>query len=98
MALGTYQRIIPITLIEARLQMRDQQTSVNNKQTNPVTSFKGRAAAFYFLLAVTIVEMIGFLIFCREAKPAKETNTESCSTSQDDLQVGKSETSKATKV
>jgi len=42
------------------------QTNVDSKQPDPSTSYKGRQAAFWFLLGVIVVEVIAFLIFFKE--------------------------------
>jgi len=41
------------------------QQNVDDKQPNPETTYKGRQAGFWFLVAVIIVEMIAFVIFYR---------------------------------
>jgi hypothetical protein len=49
------------------------QANVNNRQPDPVKSFKGHAAVFWFLLGLIVVEMIGFWVFFKESSaPASE--------------------------
>lgn len=44
------------------------QTNVDDKQSDPVMSYKGRAAGFWFLLGLAVVEIIAFWIFYSEKK------------------------------
>jgi nitrate/nitrite transporter NarK len=41
------------------------QSNVDNKQPNPITSYKGRAAGCWFLLGLVIIEMTAFWAFFR---------------------------------
>jgi hypothetical protein len=41
------------------------QQNIDGRQPDPEGTFKGRRAGFWFLVAVIVVEMIGFVIFYR---------------------------------
>lgn len=45
------------------------QTNVNEKQSDPVGSYKGRAAVFWFLVGLIGVELVGFWVFFRDTRP-----------------------------
>lgn len=45
------------------------QQNVDKKQADPATTYKGRQAGFWFLVAVIIVELIAFIIFYRTPAP-----------------------------
>jgi len=71
------------------------QTNVDSKQSDPATSYKGRQAAFWFLLGLIVVEVIAFLIFFKDPSvPAggdSRPDLDSDSLSQTDLGSPKQE-------
>lgn len=51
------------------------QQNVDAKQPDPRTTYAGRRAGFWFIVAVVIVEMIAFVIFYRTPEPEKDTGS-----------------------
>lgn len=52
------------------------QTNVDAKQADPLTTYQGRAAGFWFLLGLAIVEVVGFLVFHKErAAPVTDSSS-----------------------